>query len=300
MAISTGLPCRTVRRLASERALSEEYAYGGDLEQRTIRAALLELCFPLVFERITRRHEFAKGHSRCADNARRLEPACHDHYVDDVLAVVDYTVRHCNRPVANLDGWIVSRAEMAVVDGYRRRRGERGALQRPRIPGWLESALDGDPWLMQLSLRILEWVGTPTTAGYDVWPLDAWTCERQGHPLGRFRTTSVHADVESVLRTMRAERPKWFRDFVERPLARKIVPVSPVDPGEAAALDLGAEGEDRHLVEAAAALIDALPDPALVAVASGEELLQSVEVLADARAVTLLQGLRPRAVATRP
>lgn len=216
--------------LAGHTPLSEIFAAADEHQLRMLRSELLDLLFDLVYTCHTRRLEGDRGHGRCAAGMLLLAPDCHDRYVDDVLSVEQYVIAFCNQPVGNLLGWIASRITKATVDGYRRRRGEVGALQRPRIPAWLAVALDDDPWLKLLALHILEWVGIPTTAGYEVWPLEAWSCERELHPHGRLRTCDIGMDVQQVITVMRQERPRWYAAYVERPLERKPVPVSPVPP----------------------------------------------------------------------
>jgi hypothetical protein len=67
-----------------------------------------------------------------------------DRFHDDVEAVVDDLLTHARHPVFDLEGWVAGRLNAATVNGHRRLRGERGALQRPRLPGWLGAALGQD------------------------------------------------------------------------------------------------------------------------------------------------------------
>src|SRR6185369_13070063 len=101
-------------------------------------------------------------------------------------------------PIKNLEGWVASRIRPATVDGHRRRRGLRGAQQRPRVPAWLAAELGGEPWLTTLATRILEWVGVTTTAGTELWPLDAWAELRTTVTDDPVRSGPAHvrADVE--------------------------------------------------------------------------------------------------------
>jgi hypothetical protein len=155
--------------------------------------------------------------------------------VDDVLA-------HARHPVLNLEAWIAGRLNAATVDGHRRRRGLRGALQRPRLPGWLAADLGQDQWLMALATRMLGWVGVRGTAGNEVWPLESWAQERAAYT-GDWQGSDpgvVAREVEAVLAAMR-RRPQWYESYVERPLGQKQAPVAtlPVADGTAAPLALG-------------------------------------------------------------
>lgn len=246
--------------IAGRSALSEVFTTADEKLTRQLRTELLGRLFPLVFARHTQRLERRRGHRRCAAGVHVMAPECYDRYVDDVLSVEHYVLAFCNQPVTNVDGWIASRISKATVDGYRRRRGERGALQRPRIPAWLAAALNRDPWLTVLALRVLEWAGIPTTAGYDLWPLDSWSCEREQHPQGRLRTSSIDEDVQLVLRVMREERPAWYEAYVERPLGCKPIPVSPTPPEQQVhVLPRTCDPQEARLIEAAATLLEALP-----------------------------------------
>src|SRR5205823_15053751 len=109
---------------------------------------------------------------------RRLADECLDRFEDDVEAVVYDVLTHADRPIRQLEAWVSSRLRAATVNHHRAVRGERGALQRPRLPRWLAAGLGHDRWLEELALQILTWVGVPTTAGRQVWPLDAWTQRR--------------------------------------------------------------------------------------------------------------------------
>ena len=55
------------------------------------------LVWPLVYQHHTRPLERRRGHARCARSVGYLEPACHDGFLDDVLAVVDYVPARCHR-----------------------------------------------------------------------------------------------------------------------------------------------------------------------------------------------------------
>lgn len=265
---------RLLDDLARRQALTEVFATADEDLTRELRSELLGLLFPLVYTCQTKRLERQRGHHRCAAGVHLMAADCHDRYVDDVLSVERYVLAFCNEPVQNLEGWIASRISKATIDGHRRRRGEMGAMQRPRIPHWLHVALGHDSWLILLALHILEWVGIPTTAGYEIWPLDAWSCEREQHPQGRLRTSSIDDDVRLVLAITRRERPRWYQTYVERPLGHKPIPVSPVPPEEQVHfLPQPSDPQDARLIEAATTLLEALPAHATPAADTLEELL---------------------------
>jgi hypothetical protein len=191
-----------------------------------LRGALYELAWPLVFERLTKRLELRRGHTLCAQGLDRIAPECLDRFHDDVEAVVDDALRWASGPINNLEGWISTRLVAATVNGHRRRRGERGALQRPRIPAWLKKSLDADPWLCELSVGILTWVGVPVTAGAQLWPLDSWAAHRAGFTgdWAGSDVATVEREIKQVLSAMQS-RPVWYANHVERPLGRKQPPV---------------------------------------------------------------------------
>lgn len=255
-----------VRDLARRGMLADRTAAASGAEQIRLRSGAYEIVWPVVFRRLTRRVELARGHHACAAAIHRLEPECLDRFQDDVEAVLDDLIRHARTPIGNLEGWIASRLTAATVDGHRRRRGERGALQRPRLPGWLADALGHDPWLTALAVEMLVWVGLPTTAGVDVWPLGVWA-ERRAALTGDFRDSDrlIARDVERVLAAMR-QRPAWYENFVERPLGRKQAPVLPAarDDVDTTPDHPGLSMVDRHeadearLVDLAAAAVAAI------------------------------------------
>jgi hypothetical protein len=157
-----------------------------------------------------------------------MEPECRDRHQDDVDALRADLLKHADQYFAKLDAWLASRAKHAAIDAYRKRRAERGALQRPRMPVWLAQALGDDCWLRQLALNILEWVGVEATAGYDVWPLRAWVQQRANMVPGAVYTEAeMGAEVQHVLYTMRTRKPKWYAAHVERPLGYKQAPLAP-------------------------------------------------------------------------
>ena len=140
-----------------------------------------EIAAPLVFLRVTRPMERRRGHHRCAAGLGQLAHDCLDRFHDDVDAVLHDLFAHADLPIGNLEGWLTMRMPRATVDGYRRRRGERGAPQRPRVPVWLATELGDEAWLVELAKAILDWAGTDATAGGSLWPLTAWA-ERRSTP----------------------------------------------------------------------------------------------------------------------
>ena len=225
--ISVESAADSVRELARHGELVTRVSSASGAERQRLCGGAYEIVWPVVFLRLTRRLEVGRGHRVCAISVLRLEPECLDRFEDDVEAVLDDLFRNAKVPIANLEGWVTRRLTAATVDAHRRRRGERGALQRPRLPGWLVEALGHDEWLMELSIDILEWVGVATTAGTGIWPLGAWA-ERRATVTGSFgrADTEVARDVETVLAAMRRS-PAWYLKYVERPLGRKQAPVLP-------------------------------------------------------------------------
>lgn len=202
------------------------------------KAVLYRIVSELVYERITRPAERARAHRGCAVSIDRLTPDCHDRHQDDVEAVLADVLKHADRPIANLRGWLVPRLRPVTVDANRVRRGARGALQRPRLPHWLDTTLGSDRWLTELALEILNWVGVPTAASNGIWPLAAWA-ERRDRATGEHGCTEVGvaSDVERVLAAMRT-RPTWYEKYVERPLGHKQAPLPPPSRGSADSRDL--------------------------------------------------------------
>jgi hypothetical protein len=201
----------------------------------SLRRAAYELAWPLVWSAHTRPLENRKGHHACARSVSALADACLDGFHDDVEAVVRYLFAYGKQRIGNLEGWLTSRITAATVDGNRRRRGALGAQQRPRVPGWLATALRHDPWLVTLARLVIEWVGVRATAGRHLWPVDTWGEIRQrlapgrGHP----HPADVERDVDHVLEVMRTARPQWYATYIETPLGRKQAPVAARHPDDA-------------------------------------------------------------------
>ncbi|WP_410575312.1 hypothetical protein [Amycolatopsis sp. cmx-4-61] len=226
-----------VRRLARDGLLAGSAAAARPRALARLRGGVYTVAWPLVFTRITKPLEHRRRHADCARGLAWLRPDCLDRFHDDVEAVVEHALRRATDPIENLEGWLATRLTPATVDAHRRRRGETGALQRPRLPAWLGQALGGDPWLCDLAVQLLVWVGVPATAGAELWPLDGWAARRAevtGEPVAGRDT--LEREVEQVLAAMRT-RPAWHAEHVERPLGCKQAPVAPM-PAELPALEL--------------------------------------------------------------
>ena len=149
----------------------------GGLGEAALRAEAFEVALPLVWERHTRPLEARKGHRTCLTGIPHLRPECADGFTDDLEAVVQALLSY-RRPIGNLEGWITARMANAIKDGHRVRRGrDMGAQQRVRVPRRLASRL-GDPWLVALASRVLQWAGVRHTAGDSLWPLTRWAQDR--------------------------------------------------------------------------------------------------------------------------
>ena len=218
-----------------EKSVLRDLAASGELrrtasvpgEGARLRTAAFELAMPLVWERHTRPLENRKGHRRCASGLVRLAPECHDGFTDDLESVVTALLSY-QRPIGNLEGWISARMANAIKDGHRTRRArEMGAQQRVRVPARLVARLDGDPWLVALAERVLQWVGVRQPAGLGLWPVRAWA-EDKIAAVGPAPDpyAAVEEDLAVVLAAMRAVDALWFERYVERPLGRKWVPVA--------------------------------------------------------------------------
>ncbi|MEV6599743.1 hypothetical protein AB0M36_23215 [Actinoplanes sp. NPDC051346] len=226
---------RRLRELAREGRLAAAAATARAAERSALTGAAYEVVWPIVFFRLTRRAEQSRGHTACAVGVDRLADECLDRFHDDVEAVVEDLLAHADRPVLQLEAWVSGRLTAATVDAHRRLRGRRGALQRPRLPGWIAAGLGHDPWLVVLATEILVWVGVSATAGSGTWPLEAWAQQRGVRtgdwPASEPRT--VAREVETVLAVMR-RRPDWYESYVERPLGAKRAPVAAAPVGDEA------------------------------------------------------------------
>ncbi len=213
---------RMLRDLASRGLLSDTYRSAPEPVRAALYQAAYRVVWPIVFRRLTRAIEIRRGHMACATSVTRLAGECLDHFHNDVESVVDDLFARASQRVRSLEAFITSHITVATIDGYRRRRGERGALQRPRVPGWLAAALADDPWLVDLAKQILTWAGVEMTAGLEVWPLHAWAVRRSDvcGLDGVSELTEVRADIKTVIDAMRT-REQWYLSYVERPLSRK-------------------------------------------------------------------------------
>jgi hypothetical protein len=252
-----------VRDLARHGELAARAATIDEHQRARLTAGAYDIVWPVVFERHTRGIELRRSHPACAASVRGLRPECLDRFQDDVEAVLEDLLRNARASIRNLEGWVARRINAATVDAHRRRRGARGALQRPRLPQWLGRALGDDPWLTRLAVELLTWVGVPATAGTSLWPLGAW-CDLRltitGDPAADEAT--VATDVETVLGAMR-QSAVWYANFVERPLGRKQAPVvsaqrSPSEPANHLALTDHHEADEAHLRTLADAAVRAI------------------------------------------
>lgn len=262
-----GAAVTRLRLLAAHGTLAQTVRTSSPAERMMLSGAAFTLAWPIVFQRLTRTFEQRRGHWVCASSVYRLADGCLDRFYDDVEAVVEDLLTHATTKILNAEGWMAARLRAATVDAHRRRRGERGALQRPRLPGWLSARLDNHAWLCELAVEMLVWVGVPVTAGAYVWPVDDWAEKRlraTGDVYGS-DTRTVQQDVDRVLREMRA-RPKWYADHVERPLGAKIAPLAPAraetgwPAAEPAPLILAEQHEldDLRLTELASVALQAI------------------------------------------
>ncbi|WP_117212332.1 hypothetical protein [Allorhizocola rhizosphaerae] len=261
-------PVANLRWLAREGRLAAVARSASPGERLRLSGAAFTLAWPIVFNRLTRGYEQRRGHRSCAVSVDRLADGCLDRFYDDVEAVVDDLLTHSTIRIANAEGWITSRLRAVTIDAYRRRRGARGALQRPRLPRWLVQKLPDDAWFQRLAVEILIWVGVPTTAGTQLWPLDGWA-ELRGTVTGdhyRSDTRLVQREVERVLAAMRT-RPQWYADHVERPLGSKTPPLAPnfvtrgttAEPPELVLTGSG-EAADARLTDLAALALAAIEE----------------------------------------
>src|SRR6266702_2530160 len=217
-----------VRDLARLGQLADAYRDGSAAQRLELRTGLCSIACQVVFQRITVQVERGRGHADCIAGVERMRPDCLDRFHEAVEAVVNDMLRKAALPILRLDAWMASRASAVTVDDHRSRRGGRGAQQRPHVPQWLRRALDDDPWLVELALSMLTWVGIPDTAGTEIWPVGAWA-ERRAVVTGDHRgsdSTTVHRDIERVREAMR-HRPSWYYRYLEWPLDSKPIAVTP-------------------------------------------------------------------------
>jgi len=259
-----------LRELARGGRLGTQLSSPANARQAKLNGALYSLVWPIVFDRLTRPLELRRGHRRCASRVTLLSPDCVDGFHDDVEAVMDGVRRRASAPIHDLEAWIAKMAPAATVDGYRRRRGLIGAPQRPRLPGWLSDRLEREPWPTALALHVMEWVGVPTTAGHQLWPLDSWA-ERRARVTGDWsgNADTVRREVEHVLAAMRS-RPQWYQKNIEQPLGRKQTPAPMHEVSTPLALTpISGDEEDtaEHAVRLIRRRVDAGEDPREVATA---------------------------------
>ena len=221
----------SLRDLARRGILAATVAAATPAERRLLTGAAYALAAPIVYQRVTRRVEQYRGHAECARGVDLLDGDCRDRYHDDLESVVDFMLTRSTRPIERLEAWLSGCLRTAIINGHRKRRGERGAQQRPRLSAWLARALRHDEWLTTLAVHMLQWVGVPGTAGTGTWPLESWVVRRAeitGDWAGSDPAT-VLAEIDVVLAALRS-RPQWYARYVERPLGRKQAPLAPAPP----------------------------------------------------------------------
>lgn len=256
-----------VRELAGAGQLAATYADAAADRRIELYRAVYQIACPVVFQGITVKVERQRQHGDCARGLPFLRPDCLDRFHDAVEAVVDDTVRKATVRVVRLESWMAARMRAATINSHRVRRGMRGAQQKPAVPKWLRRSLGDDPWLVELALRMLTWVGIPDTAGPGIWPVDAWADRRAvvtGDPVAS-EPARVRREIDAVLLAMRGRRD-WYSHYVERPLDHKPVAMAPpvrADDGQFVdlprlALVTAAELHDSALLDLAALCLDAI------------------------------------------
>lgn len=246
-----------VRLLAAKGLLAKTAAEASADELRRLRTALYEITHTVVFTQLTRKLEIKRGHRGCARSVLRLEAACLDRFHDDMDAVLDDVFVHATTPVHNLEGWVHGRLRFATINAYRRRRGERGALQKPRVPRWLAAALGEEPRLTALAVDLLEFVGNDAAAGSAVWPVEWWAEHRAVVHGDDYESAyrEVVRDIATVLTAMRT-KPRWYADYVERPLGHKEHAAVPLPRTSSEGLELAHVREEPLRELASVALRD--------------------------------------------
>jgi hypothetical protein len=270
--MTTSLILAGETEIADRRPL-RQLAASGDLwrtgitepaEVSRLRSEAFEIALPLVWERHTRGLEMRKGHRRCTTAISALPPECLDGFTDDLEAVVTGLLAY-RRPIASVEGWITMRMGNAIKDGHRVRRAkEMGAQQRVRVPSGLAARLGGDPWLLALAERVLQWTGVRQAAGSDLWPIGQWTEDRAAITRipESLSVVSVTDQVSMVLAAMKEWDAAWYDRYVEQPLGRKWAPptTDSSDVPENSLLDLVPEYEraEGRLIDSAATCLEAI------------------------------------------
>jgi hypothetical protein len=258
---------RSLRQLAASGELwRADTAAPADVS--LLRSEAFEIALPLVWARHTRPLELRKGHRRCFAAISSLAPECLDGFTDDLEAVVAALMAY-RHPIASLEGWISTRMTNAIKDGHRVRRArEMGAQQRVRVPAGLARRFRGDPWLLALTERVLQWTGIRQAAGTDLWPFGQWADARAELTGTASSRACVAADLSRVLSIMREWDASWYEKYVERPLGRKWAPVasgrfsgspdadSVTEEEPPLALVPAHERADARLIDAAATCLD--------------------------------------------
>jgi hypothetical protein len=216
-----------------------------------------------IFLPIARR-QHRKICRNCTDRGL-VRPICADRTNENAIALLERFFR-ARQEIEVLEAWATAALMNAIIDHYRKQRGERGALQRARVPKWLAAALGHDPKHVLLAELIIDWAGVPTTGCLSsLWPYGEWA-ERCAHLAGgrhAYGEREVRRDVEHVLAVMRRQRPAWLAEHILEPLTYQEVPVVH-EPGGTAyeefrrARDASAAKDEQYLDESASHLIAAL------------------------------------------
>jgi hypothetical protein len=167
--------------------------------------------------------------TQCRNCTQRglVGPVCVDRTNENAIALLERFFR-ARQEIQVLEAWATAALLNAIVDHYRRQRGERGALQRARVPKWLATAFGHDPKRVLLAELIIDWVGVPTTGGLSsLWPYGEWAdrCAPLAGGRHAYGERDVRRDVEHVLAVMRRQRPAWFAAHILEPLTYQEVPV---------------------------------------------------------------------------
>lgn len=229
---------------------------------REIRECLWE-----IFTGVALRAHGGKTGLSERDRLRRLPPETADRVTNDAQALLEKFVTMKDPIKVSLEAWATGARPNAVSDKNRRDRGERGALQKARVPEGLKRALGHDPLLVEIARRIIDFAGTPRAVGGSGWPTGTWSSDLA--PLagaaGEYPERACERDVERVLHLMAAWNQTWLDQRILGPLSRQALPVAFRDdaaetdrPGSADERD--ADQRDRLLLDAAADLLDALAD----------------------------------------
>lgn len=255
------------RKLARLGKLAQVHQDAGAPVRSALRTGMQEIAAQVIFQQVSLPVERRRRHDDCSRGVPHLRADCLDRFHDAVEALVNRVLLKATAPILNLDAWMAASANTATIDDHRTRRGLRGAQQRPYVTQWLRAELHDDPWLVDLALAILTWVGITDTAGAGVWPVDAWA-DRRARVTGDHMTSdsaTVRREIEIVLNAMR-RKESWYVKYILRPLECKPIAVAPTvrtwcgQPVDPAPLSLVSSNEqqDGALLDLAALCLDAI------------------------------------------